>query len=82
MDFAKQLKKCQYERHMTNDAFAKFLGKSRTWLQAIYSKNPNVEKYTLGGLTMYTLNEKLDIPMELMEDYNNTIQSMREGTDK
>lgn len=70
MDFPKQLKQCQRQRHMTNDAFAKYIGKSRTWLQWIYSNNPNVEKYLLSERTIYDLNEKLEIPTEVMEQYN------------
>lgn len=70
MDFPKLLKQCQLQRHMTNDTFSKFIGKSRTWLQWIYSKNPKVEKYLLSERTIYDLHEKLDIPTEVMEEYN------------
>ena len=59
MDFPKLLKQCQLQRHMTNDTFSKFIGKSRTWLQWIYSKNPKVEKYLLSERTIYDLHEKL-----------------------
>ena len=81
MDFIKSLQKCQYEKHMTNDAFAHYVGKSRAWLQRIYSKNPDVEKSTLTGLTMYTLNEKLGIPIEIMEAYNESVLNAREGNE-
>lgn len=77
MDFPKQLKQSQRERHMTNDEFAKYIGKSRTWLQWIYSKNPSVEKYMLSERTIYDLNEKLGIATEIMEDYNHAILSNR-----
>lgn len=81
MDFAKQLKKCQHEKHMSGEAFAKYIGKSRTWLQQIYSTNANVEKHALYELTMYELNEKLGIPYEVMEEYNTSVVNMRKGTD-
>ena len=77
MDFAKQLKQYQYEKHMTNDAFAKHIGKRRAWLQRIYSKNPDIPKSTLGELTMYMLNEKLNIPYDVMEEYNTYVISTR-----
>lgn len=77
MDFARQLKQCQYEKHMTNEAFSKYVGKSRAWLQRIYSKNPDIPKSTLGELTMYMLNEKLNIPYETMEDYNKYVLGTR-----
>ena len=70
MNFQKTLKRCQLERHMTNDTFAKFLGKSRAWLQGIYTTNPSIRKFLLGEQTMFDINEKLDIPIELMEQYN------------
>lgn len=77
MDFPKVLKRCQYERHMTNDAFAKYLGKSRAWLQGIYTTNPKVKKYLIGERTIFDLNEKLGIPTELIEEYNQ-LMSKRE----
>ncbi len=82
MDFPKQLKQCQRQRHMTNDAFAKYIGKSRTWLQWIYSNNPSVEKYLLSERTIYDLNEKLGIPTAIMEDYNIAILRNRYNQDK
>lgn len=73
MNFAKELKRCQYERHMSNESFSKYLGKSRTWLQNIYSKNPNIPKSLLRERTMFEINEKLGIAEELMEEYNNEL---------
>ena len=77
MDFPKVLKHCQLERHLTNENFAKLVGKSRTWLQWIYSKNPKVEKFLLSEMTMYDLHTKLDIPMEIMEEYNKYLLQSR-----
>lgn len=77
MDFPQRLKLCQRERHMTNDAFAKYIGKSRTWLQSIYTNNRNITKYLLSERTIYDLNELLGIPTKVMEDYNIYISRMR-----
>jgi len=76
MDFPKMLKYCQFERHMTNEQFAKYLGKSRTWLQAIYSKNKNVKKYLLSERTIFDINQKTEIPIEVIEEYN---EKLKEG---
>lgn len=70
MDFPRILKQHQYKLHMSNEAFAKYLGKSRTWLQGIYTKNPKIRKFLLAEMTMYELNETLGIDMECMEEYN------------
>ena len=70
MDFPKVLRQYQLERHLSNEAFAKLVGKSRTWLQSIYAKNKNVKKHTLSDMTIYSLHEKTGIPMELMYEYN------------
>ena len=82
MDFPKQLKQCQRQRHMTNEAFAKYIGKSRTWLQWIYSNNPSTEKYLLSERTIYDLNEKLGIPTAIMEDYNIAVLRNRYNQNK
>lgn len=73
MDFPKILKQTQMELHLTNDKFAKYLGKSRAWLQIIYSKSPNTQKFGLSDLTMQSLKERLDIPMNVMEEYNRSV---------
>ena len=78
MDFPKILKQNQMELHLTNDKFAKYLGKSRAWLQIIYSKNPNTRKFRLSDLSMQLLKERLDIPMDVMESYNSSIQGGKE----
>jgi len=74
MDFPKILKQNQLERHMTCEAFAKHLGKSRAWLQIIYTKNPSIKKYKLSELTMQSLYEKLNIPICVMEEYNDMVR--------
>lgn len=79
MSFESELKRCQYERHMTNADFAQYLGKSRTWLQCIYTNKNDTRKFGLTGLTMYVLNEKLGIPFELMEEYNKKFSKPRGG---
>lgn len=78
MDFPKLLKQYQLERHMTNEAFAKYLGKSRAWLQILYSKSPNTKKFRLSDLTMQLLKERLNMPMSVMESYNNSVHGDKE----
>ena len=82
MDFQKMLKQKQLSMHMTNEKFSIFLGRSRTWLQGIYSNNPNVEQCLLSEQSMYDVHEKLDIPIELMEEYNNKLLELRKKQNK
>lgn len=77
MDFSRVLKQRQLSMHMTNEKFSKFLGRSRTWLQSIYSKNPSVEQCRLSEQSMYDIHEKLDIPIDLMEAYNQQLIDMK-----
>ena len=70
MEFPKALKQCQLKMHMTNENFSKYLGRSRAWLQGVYTKNPKIRKFLLGERTMFEINEKLGIPIEIMEQYN------------
>lgn len=80
--FPKLLKRCQLERHMSASQFAKHIGRSRPWLQSIYSTNPNTEKYALSQLTMYILNEKLGISYEIMDNYNNELKQNKQDGNK
>ena len=73
MDFPKMLKQKQREKHMSNEAFSKFLSMSRTWLQSVYAYNEKVPKHTISELTMIRLHETLDIPYDVMKDYNKLI---------
>ena len=70
MDFPKVLKRKQLEMGMTVVEFAKHLGKSRQFLTVIYSRSDKLKKYKLSDLTMYSLETKLGISPELMEEYN------------
>ena len=79
ISFPKLLKQCQLERHMSANQFAKHIGRSRPWIQSIYSTNPNTEKYGLSQLTMYMLNEKLGIPYDVMDKYNNDVKQNKLG---
>ena len=74
MDFSKLLKRKQLEMGMTVTDFAKYLGKSRQFLTVIFSKSDKLRKYRLSDLTMYNLEQKLNIPQEIMEQYNRDVE--------
>lgn len=75
MDFPKVLKTKQLELGMTVTDFAKYIGKSRQFLTVIFSKSNKLKKYRLSDLTMYSLEQKLGISHELMEEYNKTVEA-------
>ena len=77
VDFIRAMKNYQYEHKMTNEMFAKYIGKSRAWLQMLYSANPSVYKSTLTELTMYVINQKTQISQDIMHKYNEDILSKR-----
>ena len=74
MDFPKVLKRKQLEMGLTVVEFAKHLGKSRQFLTVIYSRSDKLKKYKLSDLTMYSLETKLGISPELMEEYNDYVR--------
>lgn len=78
MDFPKVLKRKQLELGMTATRFAKHIGRSRQFVTLIYSNSQNLKKCGLSELTMYTINEKLGIPIELMMEYNEYVREHNE----
>lgn len=78
MDFPTLLKQKQLEMGMTITKFAKHLGKSRTFLTSIYSKNATGKKYGLSELTMYNLEKNYGIPQEVMIEYNAKVREHNE----
>lgn len=74
MEFPRILKRKQWEHGMTGVEFAKYLGKSRPWLTQIYCLRKDTKKYRLSELTMYDLEDKLGIPIEVMEQYNRDVE--------
>lgn len=74
MDFPTVLKRKQLELGMTVTEFAKYIGKSRQFLTVIFSKSDKLRKYKLSELTMYTLETKLGISPDLMEEYNKEVR--------
>lgn len=74
MDFPTVLKRKQLELGMTVTEFAKYIGKSRQFLTVIFSKSDKLRKYKLSELTMYTLETKLGISPDLMEEYNEKVR--------
>lgn len=73
MEFPKLMKRKQWELGMTGEQFAKYLGKSRPWLMQLYCLRKDAKKYKLGELTMYDLEDKLGISIEVMEKYNRDV---------
>lgn len=82
MSFPKLLKQKQLELGMTATRFAKHIGRSRQFITLIYSDSENLKKCGLSELTMYTINEKLDIPFELMLEYNEKVKEHNERIKK
>ena len=82
MELPKIIKRKQWEHKMTGVEFAKFLGKSRPWLMQLYCTRRDTKKYKLSELTMYDLEDKLGIPMELMEQYNKDVEEHNEWIKK
>lgn len=78
MEFPKIMKRKQWEAKMTGEQFAKHLGKSRPWLMQIYCMRSDTRKYKLSELTMYDLEEKLGIPISIMEQYNKDVEAHNE----
>lgn len=75
MDFPKLLRQKQFELGMTVTAFAKHIGKSRQFLTLIYSNSPRLKKYRLSELTMYDLEQRFNIPKDVMEKYNEEVEN-------
>lgn len=75
-EFETLLKKKQMELEMSNAEFARYINKHRTWVVNLWSDKR--EKHPLSMKTMYTLHNRLDIPLEIMEDYNKTILESRQ----
>ena len=82
MEFPRIMKRKQWELGMTGVEFAKYLGKSRPWLMKIYCLRENSIKYRLSDLTMYDIEEKLGIPLDVMEQYNRDVEAHNERSKK
>lgn len=68
MQFIDLLKEKQMKLEMGNTDFAKYLGVHRTWLLNLY--NPKIPEHPIRLSTMFKLHNRIDIPMEVMEEYN------------
>lgn len=77
MTLEELLFKEQIQREMTSDEFAKYLGLSRTWLGFIYGDDNN--KRPLSRKTMGKIHSRTEIPISVMEEYNNRIEVGRQN---
>ena len=82
MEFPRLMKRKQWEHGMTGVEFAKFLGKSRPWLMQLYCSREDTKKYKLSELTMYDIEDKLGIPLTVMEQYNRDVEAHNERIEK
>lgn len=73
MQFVDLLKEKQMKLEMGNSDFARHLGVHRTWLLSLY--NPKIAEHPIRLSTMFKLHNRLDIPMEVMEEYNSQFKS-------
>lgn len=82
MEFPRMIRRKQWEHKMTGAEFAKFLGKSRPWLMQLYCLRKDTKKYRLSESTMYDLEDKLGISIEVMEQYNRDVEEHNERIKK
>ena len=75
MNFKEIMKQKKIELSMSNTQFAKYIGKHRSWVVALF--NPNAIPRPLRDTTMYLLHDRLDIPFEVMEEYNKEVLESR-----
>lgn len=68
MDFISILKSKQRELNMTKGEFARYIGKHRSWVFAKFGDSPY--EHPLSETTVYRLHDLLDIPYEVMDEFN------------
>lgn len=75
MKFEQMLKEKQATLEMSTNQFARHIGLHRTWLTNMW--NPKKPRRPLRERTMHLLHNRLDIPYEVMEEYNHLVLSER-----
>lgn len=75
MDFVEIMQNKKRELSMSNAQFAEYIGKHRSWVVALF--NPNAKRMILRDATMYSLHDILNIPFNVMEEYNKHILESR-----
>lgn len=75
MKFVELMESKKRELAMSNTQFAEYIGKHRSWVVALF--NPKAVQRPLRESTMCLLYEKLDIPFEVMEEYNREVLESR-----
>ncbi len=68
MDFISMLKDKQRELQLTTTEFARHVGKNRSWMFDKFGPSPY--KHPLNQSTMYQLHNLLNIPYEVMDEFN------------
>ena len=76
-EFYKQLLKAKREREMSKRELASIIGVSYAMIIEFFDTTKPFR--VLSEKTMSKINNKLGIPYEVMEDYNNEILKEREG---
>ncbi len=72
--FEQMLQEKQTDMEMNNTTFAEYLNMSRSWVVGMYSDK--VKKRPLRRETMSKLYNRLGIPFEVMEEYNDRLEDM------
>lgn len=72
--FEDMLKQKQIELGLTDIAFAKKIGVSRSWLCNF--KNSNTKKRPMNAVTISKVYKTLNIPIDVMDEYNNRIKGL------
>ena len=78
LEFPKLLKQKQEELGLNNKEFAKYIGKTRSWLGYIYGKDLS-KTHKLAEYNMIELHDLLGIPLETMLEYNMSIVKHNRG---
>lgn len=68
MDFISILKSKQRELGLTKHEFARYISKHRSWVYDKFGDEPY--KHPLSETTMYHLHDLLNIPLEVMDEFN------------
>lgn len=72
LEFPRLLREKQEKLGLNNKEFATYLGKTRAWLTYIYNGDFS-KAHKLAEYNMIELHNLLDIPFEVMLDYNISI---------
>ena len=77
MQLEEMVKQKQIEMELNNSQFAKYLGMNRAWVVKFFSKTS--DKRPLRPISIFKLHNRLNIPIEVMEEYNEMVLNERES---